>query len=165
MNDRHQQKPYPLRMSEELRKELEAAAGASGRSLNAEIVARLQGSFEGSSSDSDKLALDLSRKVLGLEMMAGSVGAFLKLTLNHLTPAAERKLGGVLPTMHDAADEAYAVGKMSERALADRIGRLLNAGGTTENAHGLIEVIKLLKDSGVDPTPWTDGVNEVKPSS
>lgn len=164
MNDRHQQKPYPLRMSEELRKELEAAAGASGRSLNAEIVARLQGSFEGSSSDSDKLALQLSRKVFGLEMMAGSVGAFLKLALKNLSPKAETKLRGVLPTMQEAAHEAYTVGKMSEKALADKIGQLLATGGTTENAHGLVDVIKLLKDSGVDPTPWTDGVNEVKPS-
>lgn len=38
--------PFGLRMQPELREQLERAAVASGRSLNAEIVARLQESFE-----------------------------------------------------------------------------------------------------------------------
>lgn len=42
MNDRHSQKPYPLRMQDEMRRHLEDAAKASGRSLNAEILARLE---------------------------------------------------------------------------------------------------------------------------
>ena len=45
MTDRHQQKPYPLRMPDELRARLEEAAAAGSRSLHAEIVARLQASF------------------------------------------------------------------------------------------------------------------------
>lgn len=45
MNDRHQTKPYPLRMSEELRGRLEEAAKEMGRSLNAEIVLRLESSL------------------------------------------------------------------------------------------------------------------------
>lgn len=37
-----QQKPYPLRMSDEMRSFLQDRADKSGRSLNAEIVKRLQ---------------------------------------------------------------------------------------------------------------------------
>ncbi len=45
MNDRHQTKPYPLRMSDELRAKLEEEAKGMGRSLNAEILARLEASL------------------------------------------------------------------------------------------------------------------------
>ncbi|WP_313146391.1 Arc family DNA-binding protein [Diaphorobacter nitroreducens] len=45
MTDRHQQKPYPLRMPDELRTKLEQAAQAGSRSLHAEILARLEASF------------------------------------------------------------------------------------------------------------------------
>lgn len=46
MTDRHQQKPYPLRMPDELRTRLEEAAQIGSRSLHAEIIARLQSSLE-----------------------------------------------------------------------------------------------------------------------
>lgn len=46
MNDRHQTKPYPLRMGDALRAKLEDQAKDMGRSLNAEIVGRLEESFE-----------------------------------------------------------------------------------------------------------------------
>ncbi|MED5607775.1 Arc family DNA-binding protein [Pseudomonas sp. JH-2] len=45
MNDRHTVPPYSLRMPEELRSQLEDAAKSTKRSLNAEIVARLEASF------------------------------------------------------------------------------------------------------------------------
>ena len=41
-----QAKPYPLRMPDEMREQLQAMADESGRSLNAEIVYRLQQSIE-----------------------------------------------------------------------------------------------------------------------
>lgn len=46
MTDRHQQKPYPLRMPEDLRAQLEQAAKAGARSLHSEILARLEASFD-----------------------------------------------------------------------------------------------------------------------
>ena len=42
MSDRHTISPYPLRMPEELRVALESEAKEMGRSLHAEIVARLE---------------------------------------------------------------------------------------------------------------------------
>ena len=51
MTDRPAQRTsYPLRMPDELRDKLEEAAKKSNRSLHSEIVARLQQSFELSSS-------------------------------------------------------------------------------------------------------------------
>lgn len=46
MTDRHQDPSYPLRMPKDLRALLEEAAATSGRSVNAEIVARLRQSFK-----------------------------------------------------------------------------------------------------------------------
>ncbi|MFW2329053.1 Arc family DNA-binding protein [Aeromonas allosaccharophila] len=43
-----QPKPYPLRMSDEMRACLQESADRSGRSLNAEIVHRLQQSIDAS---------------------------------------------------------------------------------------------------------------------
>jgi plasmid stability protein len=51
--------PYPLRMSSDLRSELEAQAKDHGRSMNAEIIARLQKSLEPSSSPSPLTWADL----------------------------------------------------------------------------------------------------------
>ena len=45
MSDRHQVTPYPLRMDAELRDRITEAAKANNRSLNAEIIERLQRSF------------------------------------------------------------------------------------------------------------------------
>lgn len=45
VSDRHQTSPYPLRMPPELRDNLKEAAKENRRSMNAEIVARLQQSF------------------------------------------------------------------------------------------------------------------------
>lgn len=42
--------PFGLRMLPELKEQIESAAKASGRSMNAEIVARLQASFESQAS-------------------------------------------------------------------------------------------------------------------
>jgi len=42
-----QKKPYPLRMPDEMRAELDEYASRGGRSLNAEIVARLEQSLGG----------------------------------------------------------------------------------------------------------------------
>lgn len=63
MTDRHQQKPYPLRMPEDLRAKLEDAANQGSRSLHAEILARLDASLSNNSDSSDLalLATDLAK--------------------------------------------------------------------------------------------------------
>jgi len=46
MSSKQQKPPYPLRMPDDLKDQLKSAADHNHRSLNAEIVARLQESFE-----------------------------------------------------------------------------------------------------------------------
>lgn len=46
MTDRHVLPPYSLRMPADLREKLEASASEGKRSLNAEIVARLEASYD-----------------------------------------------------------------------------------------------------------------------
>ena len=50
-NDRHRTNPYPLRLSPELRQQLAATAVKNRRSLNGEIVYRLEQSRNGEASD------------------------------------------------------------------------------------------------------------------
>lgn len=56
MRDRHAVSPYPLRMPDDLRAALDAAANKGGRSLHAEIVARLERTLQ---EDSQSLSDDL----------------------------------------------------------------------------------------------------------
>ena len=94
MADRHQIKPYPLRMPDELRERLDEAAKTIGRSLHAEIVARLAASF------SDRAGVELDDYELlsiGLEDPADRTAALKVLLLNELMLLRRRvaDLGGV----------------------------------------------------------------------
>lgn len=51
MTEQQRDTPYPLRMSANLREELEVAAKASGRSLHQEILQRLQDSLKSLSTN------------------------------------------------------------------------------------------------------------------
>lgn len=55
MSDKKQQTAYPLRMPADLRAEIESAADESKRSVNAEIIARLEETF-----DIDKVLADVA---------------------------------------------------------------------------------------------------------
>ncbi len=58
MTDRHQAPSYPLRMPPDLKERMTGSAKESGRSLHAEIVARLQRSFDSvDANQRDKLAV------------------------------------------------------------------------------------------------------------
>ncbi len=47
--------PYPIRLTKELREKLEAIAKANGRSLNAEMILRLESTLESDSNEADML--------------------------------------------------------------------------------------------------------------
>lgn len=57
--DRHQAPSYPLRMPDDLKSRVQEAASVSGRSLHAELLARLEHSF--SEDNADELQLRISR--------------------------------------------------------------------------------------------------------
>lgn len=67
--DRHQAPSYPLRMPDELKARVQAAAVASGRSLHAELIHRIQQSFEVSEGSAQPdLVLEMRRTQLHLEL-------------------------------------------------------------------------------------------------
>lgn len=65
MSEKQQQASYPLRMPSELREQLELLAAQSKRSLNAEIIARLEESVAGN-HQADLLAERIAYKLLKL---------------------------------------------------------------------------------------------------
>ena len=73
MSDRHTIQPYPLRLQPELRTALEQAAKQRGRSLHAEIVARLEDTMRPTS----EMAQLLSR----LEQIAAEKNLKLSLSI------------------------------------------------------------------------------------
>lgn len=70
MTDRHQQKPYPLRMSDELRAKLEAAAKDGLRSLHAEILSRLEASFAQPEASSQRRGLSSLAEINSMSDLA-----------------------------------------------------------------------------------------------
>lgn len=61
-NAMSQPKPYPLRMSDEMRANLQESADRLGRSLNAEIVYRLQKTFDDEVAPTDSAPRQYQRK-------------------------------------------------------------------------------------------------------
>lgn len=55
--------PFALRMPPELRAQVEASAKASGRSVNSEIVTRLQESFEGGRDGDQKGMIEIASEI------------------------------------------------------------------------------------------------------
>lgn len=55
MNDRHAISPYPIRMPVDLRARLEESARDGARSLHAEIISRLEDSFQAASGGLDSM--------------------------------------------------------------------------------------------------------------
>ncbi len=60
--------PYPIRLTKELREQLEAAAKAAGRSLNAEMLLRLEASFLELSKDEQPLTAAQVRELIREEL-------------------------------------------------------------------------------------------------
>ncbi len=115
--------PFGLRMQPELREQLEAAASESGRSLNAEITARLEASFR-RSVDDDRVvevvtglrqSLDDARK----DAEVAKAGALTAGTLvaDLLNRAWEgREMPQELQRLRDAS---LKVARVYERAVVD----------------------------------------------
>lgn len=96
MSDRHAISPYPLRMPVELRSALEAAAHSLGRSLHAEVLARLESSLqENRDALSDELLESIGLQAnltlaLAGELEAGSLSVEQRRALDALTRVSRR---------------------------------------------------------------------------
>lgn len=89
--------PFGLRMMPDLREKLEAAARMNGRSMNAEVIARLEDSLSGASVrqlEGENAALRANFAVLA-EQLAGPVGQNREEVVRVLS--ALRILGTVVP--------------------------------------------------------------------
>lgn len=56
MTDRHQQPPTPVRMPDDLKAQIQAQAEANGRSLHAELLARLEASLAAAAATEEEVA-------------------------------------------------------------------------------------------------------------
>lgn len=99
MTDRHVLPPYSLRMTAELRSQLEKAASDGKRSLNAEIIARLERSFESDSIGGPRDAIDTLgfQSILVMMLME-------ELDLSSLTPAQQMAADGLRQISERIAD-------------------------------------------------------------
>ncbi|EOX3323629.1 Arc family DNA-binding protein [Vibrio cholerae] len=70
---RYRNPQYQLRMAPELREKIQEAADTANRSLHAEIIARLENSFESEQKDSEIAELTYQVKLL-LQMMREKEG-------------------------------------------------------------------------------------------
>ncbi|UJS23895.1 Arc family DNA-binding protein [Thiothrix winogradskyi] len=60
--------PYPIRLTKELREKLDTAAKAAGRSLNAEMLLRLEASFSQLPMDDQPLTAAQVRELIREEL-------------------------------------------------------------------------------------------------
>ena len=119
--DRHQAPSYPLRMPEDLKARVQAAAEASGRSLHAELLQRIQNSFEalpnrGAEESANQQAYQLAqvRAMVGILAMLCSANGDM---LNMLANAVESP-DGVPPDMLEAVRRQATKAK----AIPDTLG-------------------------------------------
>lgn len=101
-----------LRFPEALRRQLERAAKANDRSLNLEIVSRLEGSF------SRDPAVDWIAHALWMESVGGKSWKDDRLSANAVRIAVDRIIAGIsgLPLEHPKASEVREIPELLVRA-------------------------------------------------
>lgn len=154
MADRHQAQAYPLRLSEELKERVAAAAKEAGRSLNAEIAARLQQSFE--SDAFEEKAGYLMRDFTELQLEAAQLGLWLIGFIPNLqrTFSAEHAedVAAAMKAAHQAANRADEAIERVQR-IAGSVQRLKAESGEApaesgEDAAGIKTKLAPIKKGG-----------------
>lgn len=126
MTDRHQQKPYPLRMSDELRAKLEAAAKDGLRSLHAEILSRLEASFAQPEASSQRRGLSSLAEINSMSDLANRAKTDEEL-------AEYMRSSGLSAAMSNSVGELW---KERERAARENLEQLISQtiGSTVQDA-------------------------------
>lgn len=115
--------PFGLRLQPDLKEQVEAAARSAGRSMNAEIAARLEQSFSASNSPSGAIAWGLANaefRVLHKEIeLRGAVyrSAHLATELSKILEGAAGACKKILGSV--GYDEALDMARAAVRAAAD----------------------------------------------
>ena len=105
MEEKPRTTPYPLRMPDELRAQLEESAKLGARSLHAEIIARLESTFSASTASP---AMELSRTVQELKSLQRLATLNYELQrANYRLDAAKQRFGNA----YDVLQKAFASGE------------------------------------------------------
>lgn len=144
--DRHQAPSYPLRMPDGLKERVQEAAEANGRSLHAELLARLEQSFGG--EDPEQLQLRISRLEGELSGSKFVANALLEETSKQMGKMAiaqalammrAHEICDLFDEMSDLA-ERYRDGEVKDMALASaRFDTLVSERLAIENALDAVE--------------------------
>lgn len=122
--DRHQAPSYPLRMPDALKTRVQAAAEMNGRSLHAELLARIEQSFNGDGSE--QMQLEISRLQGELEGAKFVANAFMEETAKRIGQMAVAQVSATM-SAHRICDlfdelsdlaESYRDGEVKDMALA-----------------------------------------------
>lgn len=118
--------PFGLRMLPDLKEQLEVAAKASGRSMNAEIVSRLQESITGGGQ---ALVLDQAKQIMELRQILA--WAHLDLTviaslLERIAPDEVKVHASIRKTMERTAPFSEFVVDLFDVDLLERAKALMN---------------------------------------
>ncbi|MGJ7490202.1 Arc family DNA-binding protein [Variovorax sp. ZT4R33] len=162
-----QQPPYPLRIAPELRERLEREAASAKRSLNAEISARLERSFESKDRDAVAVAVSLAsaeRQAAMNELLlsgavfshASSAASLLQLLLD--APEACARVFGEeeLRDVREEAEAAIAAAEAQDKQVSidDLSRRFLAAGDRLAEARrSLRQSAAYESESGGSPIP------------
>lgn len=119
MTDRHQAPSYPLRMPAELKELVASAAHASGRSMHAELIHRLQRSFQ--DEEDNILNLMVSQEIERQEVINQEVMAAYKVALEKEVESVRRENERLREQLEDermnVLREQYEVLKMQNSAM------------------------------------------------
>ena len=132
--DRHQAPSYPLRMPDELKARIQAAADASGRSLHAELLHRLQNSFESREVGWDVRLARHTNEVRG-EVLASHI-SMMQMHVNmlrdrlRLLRANDADVEEVLRTVDLIASTEAEISRMSDQRM-----KVLQEGFSLEEAY------------------------------
>lgn len=151
--DRHQAPSYPLRMPDELKARIQAAADASGRSLHGELLYRLQNSFEAREVGWDvRVAMhtnEVRAEVLGsnISVMQMHVNMLLdRLRLLRQTSADTEEIQLTLDSINTTREEIARMTEQRLKVLAE--GHALHA-QYQDQAQKLNELMDLQADAAL----------------
>lgn len=129
--------PFGLRLQADLKAKVEDASKANGRSMNAEIVARIEDSFKAQAEVPFELVSELQRQrdlLLHTQSMIGLLQGKLREARVRLSADEAKELSELLKAIHEELDKPEPVEEMLDRlegltAEVEQIQKMLGAFG------------------------------------
>ena len=137
--------PFGLRMLPELREKIEEAAKESGRSMNAEIVARIEGSFEIAEGyvTKEQFESTLRNAVLNMEAEQFVTATVRKMLANNVVRMFEQiPEDSRTESLANAYDFARALGTPDGTGLEDAAARIMQRSVDDEEPKALASALR-----------------------